>query len=141
MERRYFLKTCFLACAAGAVTSAALAGCKSIYYAQASIADKVLSVKKTEFTDEKGKARGFVVVRNDKLEFPIVIYKSTDMYTALSTKCTHSGCEIVPNAATLVCPCHGSEFSNTGKVLNPPAETDLKSYTVTTTSEDVLIQI
>ncbi len=146
MERRDFLKNCVLACGAGAVLSVALAGCKSIYEATSTLDNNRLKLKRTEFTDTEGQQRTFVLLRSEKLEFPIALYKKShpelaDVFTALSTKCTHSGCEVKPNNVSLVCPCHGSEFSNKGAVMNPPAERDLKQYTVTTDNENIFVQL
>ncbi|HTF05305.1 MAG TPA: Rieske (2Fe-2S) protein [Bacteroidia bacterium] len=141
MERRSFIKTCALICAGGTAVSMLLSSCKSVYYATAVVDNKTITLKKTEFTNEEGVLRAFVVVRNDRLEFPICIYRFDKTYIALSTKCTHSGCEVQPNATTLVCPCHGSEFSNKGKVMNPPAESDLKQYIVTEDNENILVQL
>lgn len=49
---------------------------------------------------------------------------------ALNHICSHAGCNIRWNDAekTWDCPCHGSRFSPTGKVLNAPAVQDLQVH-------------
>ena len=61
----------------------------------------------------------------------IAIYKdSNSNFYALSSKSTHSGCELVWNTAEKAweCPQFGSRFSYTGRVIHGPAVYDLKSY-------------
>ena len=74
-----------------------------------------------------GSEGGFVVV--DK---KIIVINTGDGYIALSSVCTHQGCQVSydHSSANLPCPCHGSIFSTTGTVLNGPASSDLKKYTV-----------
>jgi glycine/D-amino acid oxidase-like deaminating enzyme/nitrite reductase/ring-hydroxylating ferredoxin subunit len=47
---------------------------------------------------------------------------------ALSSECTHLGCEVAWNAAerSWDCPCHGSRFGTDGRVLQGPANQDLE---------------
>ncbi|WP_372947920.1 ubiquinol-cytochrome c reductase iron-sulfur subunit [Mariniphaga sp.] len=62
----------------------------------------------------------------------IVIRSGENAYIALSKICTHEGCTVTYNHANsqLPCPCHGSVFSSTGAVVNGPANSNLKTYSV-----------
>jgi nucleotide-binding universal stress UspA family protein len=55
----------------------------------------------------------------------VAVYRdSRGGVTVLSAKCTHMGCTVKWNAAekTWDCPCHGSRYAPSGKVINGPAE-------------------
>ena len=53
-------------------------------------------------------------------------------FLALYRKCTHLGCAVPWDAtkSMFVCPCHASEFDNTGSVKNPPAPRPLDLFAV-----------
>ncbi|NNK96664.1 MAG: Rieske (2Fe-2S) protein [Desulfobacterales bacterium] len=53
-------------------------------------------------------------------------------FIALSRNCTHLGCSVPwdEKKQTFVCPCHGSTFDQTGKVLTPPAIRPLDYFPV-----------
>lgn len=58
------------------------------------------------------------------------VYKDADGHCfAVSVRCPHLGCELSWNQDDLSwdCPCHGSRFDYTGKLLNTPASADLKN--------------
>jgi cytochrome b6-f complex iron-sulfur subunit len=59
----------------------------------------------------------------------LVICDSAGIY-AVSAVCTHLGCLIREKKGELVCPCHGSSFDLTGKVLQGPARDALVWYAV-----------
>ncbi len=53
-------------------------------------------------------------------------------FLALYQRCTHLGCTVPWDqaAGTFVCPCHNSQFTSNGSVLNPPAPRPLDLFPV-----------
>jgi cytochrome b6-f complex iron-sulfur subunit len=61
----------------------------------------------------------------------LVIRQNSTTYTALSMLCTHQGCTVgSPSGGSILCPCHGSRYDLHGNVLNGPAPSPLKNYSV-----------
>jgi cytochrome b6-f complex iron-sulfur subunit len=59
----------------------------------------------------------------------LVARTAADAFTALTATCTHEGCAITGfSGQSYVCPCHGSQFDTTGRVLNGPATRSLRQY-------------
>ncbi|MEX2569132.1 MAG: Rieske (2Fe-2S) protein [Cyclobacteriaceae bacterium] len=146
MDRKKFIKTCCIAGLGAPVLSVMLQSCSTAqYFAQRTFSDNRFIVAKSEFIGEKkGEPvpRKYVLIGHEKLQFPICIYDlGGDRYTALYLKCTHRGCEVKPQGDYLVCPCHGSEFTNTGKVIQSPAEKDLQQFNVLSDEENVYVQL
>lgn len=62
------------------------------------------------------------------LQLPINIFESTvGLLTPSKKQCPHLGCALKWNSAehTWDCPCHGSRFTEDGKLINNPATDDL----------------
>ena len=59
----------------------------------------------------------------------LLLKKSDGTLVALSMLCTHACCECTYESSSnlIYCPCHGSIFDTTGKVLRGPAGTPLPS--------------
>ena len=76
--------------------------------------------------DELGPGEGGVFA-SDAGKIAVCRDQSGRFHT-MSAVCTHLACDVKWNKAeqTWDCPCHGSRFSATGKVVNGPAVTDLK---------------
>lgn len=146
MDRKEFIKSCGYVCLGGAAFMTLFQSCAgTTYFAQTSFENNRIAIKKSEFIQtkkEKVKERKFVLVKTEKSAFPICVYKISETeYTALLLQCTHKGCELQPQGSYLVCPCHGSEFTNKGEVQNPPAERNLQTYKTTIDNENIYIHL
>jgi cytochrome b6-f complex iron-sulfur subunit len=65
----------------------------------------------------------------------LVARTSQDAFSALASICTHQNCAITGHSGqTFVCPCHGSQFDSSGRVLNGPAPSALRQYSAQFTS-------
>src|SRR5439155_24682518 len=57
----------------------------------------------------------------------LVARTAQDAFVALTAVCTHEGCTITEyQNSTYVCPCHGSQYSTSGRVLMGPAAVALR---------------
>lgn len=63
---------------------------------------------------------------------------------AIADTCTHRGCSLSMGTIegnVVTCPCHGAHFDvTTGKVVAPPAKTDVVSYEVRLQDSDILVR-
>ncbi len=145
MERKAFLKQCGKLCLGGLLAGELLQSCTGTYFAVGSFEQNQLVLNKSEFVisaNGKNKFRKYVLLRHEKLPYPIYVYRLNDnTYSALYMECSHNSCELTPHGDFLICPCHGSEFSNVGRVLNPPAENDLRSFKINHDNEKIYIQL
>jgi cytochrome b6-f complex iron-sulfur subunit len=72
----------------------------------------------------------------------MVIRTSATEVIALSAICTHSGCSMDFDASRnlLTCPCHGSEFDESGAVTRGPANRALRVYTASLAGNVITLQ-
>lgn len=133
MDRNEFLKSCGMVCLGSITLSAIMQGCTTgQYFANSELSGNHLKVPVTEFTqDKKGKpvSRQYVLVKSDKLNFPIYLRKINESeYSAVWMECTHQGAELSAHGDYLTCPAHGSEFDKSGQVTQGPAEHNLRKF-------------
>jgi Rieske Fe-S protein len=70
---------------------------------------------------------------------PVVVSQpSKGNVVAFSAVCTHQGCTVAVGETQLSCPCHGSTFDFSGKVVNGPAEEPLPDVAVKVSGDAVL---
>ena len=144
MQRREFIKSTCLGCASITASALFLQSCNTVKYVMAIQTETFkLVIKKSDFAiikKDKIIYRKWVLVKTEKASFPIGVFRfDEDRYSALYLECTHQGCEVAPQGDHLACPCHGSEFSNSGKVQHGPAENDLQAFKVENDQENIYI--
>jgi len=145
MERKKFIKNCCYTVIGLPLIGSALQSCGSLYYASSQLRENKLVVAKTEFwkvKNDKKVSRKFVLIKTDVSQFPICLYKlKEDEYVASLLRCTHRSCELNVGGGIYSCPCHGSEFSISGKVIEGPAIDDLKTYRTDSDNENIYIEL
>jgi cytochrome b6-f complex iron-sulfur subunit len=71
---------------------------------------------------------GTATVRSSGGSF-LVARTGQDSFSALTSTCTHEACTITGfDNTNFVCPCHGSKFTTTGRVVNGPASAPLRTF-------------
>src|SRR5438128_1517985 len=59
----------------------------------------------------------------------LVARTAQETFTALTSVCTHQTCEVSGfDGSAFVCPCHGSRFNTSGRVLMGPASAPLRTF-------------
>jgi cytochrome b6-f complex iron-sulfur subunit len=139
MNRREFLER-MEGLAAGALccgAAASLTGCIGFHYVNTTLAGNRLVIRRAEF----GSGR-FALVDAPGLQLPLYVYRSdAGEFSAVSTRCMHRGCQVEPAADHLVCPCHGSDYTNTGEILKGPTELPLRRLPVAVEGDHILIEL
>ncbi len=73
----------------------------------------------------------FVKVYVGNEPHPYVLFRGNDgKFRAVLATCTHNGCEVKKTRTAFECPCHGSEYDLTGRVVGGPAPDPLEVYDV-----------
>lgn len=85
---------------------------------------------------------GMMMVRAPNLPIPIVLRRLEGTgLIALSTVCTHKGCEVRVMPNSFECPCHGSAYRADGAVAEGPATQPLQRFAVTENAETIIIMV
>ncbi len=75
---------------------------------------------------------GETVTKNGVIVVRLATGTAASSFTAVQVACTHQGTAInfSTTQGNFICPNHGSQFTRTGAVINGPATSDLKKYTI-----------
>jgi Rieske Fe-S protein len=131
-SRREFLNTCLHSLAGLAIVGTVaplITGCAS---------DSIVGVSQDfqatfDVSSLTADNRGLMTSSKGGDGFPIIIVRqSATTYIALSSQCTHEGCQVnAPQGSSISCSCHGARYDLTGQVLQGPARNALYSYATT----------
>ncbi|NQX80932.1 MAG: Rieske 2Fe-2S domain-containing protein [Flavobacteriaceae bacterium] len=143
MKRNEFIKKCCYASIGIPLMTSVLQSCGALYYAENKTVGNIIYISKDEFINLKNnKKRKYILISNTNFSFPICLYKTDEInYTASLMRCTHNGCELNIGAGIYSCPCHGSEFTPKGEVIEGPATDNLKTFKTETNEKNILIYI
>ena len=128
-------------CAAGGSVLGGVA-CATVPQVDAELtSDRRLTVEADAFEEERDGLLAF----HPKITNPIYVHRTPDdagyTYTAVSTTCTHRGCRAEPTTDRIICPCHGSEFSHDGALLDGPAGEPLVEFPIERTGDYLVIRL
>ena len=83
--------------------------------------DVLIARTVTQTVSELASGEGGIIVRAGE-KLAAYVDESGELHV-MSARCTHMGCTVAwnPGPRTFDCPCHGSRFAPTGKVVHGPA--------------------
>lgn len=71
---------------------------------------------------------GMALVTSNAGDF-LVTRTGANTFVAITAECTHQACVVSASTGqSFVCPCHGSEFDTTGRVIVGPASAPLRQF-------------
>jgi len=86
-----------------------------------------------------GESHKFLDLKGQEL----TVTNTGEEFIALSTKCTHLGCQVhwKRDDKVFYCPCHDGYFDAKGKVLRGPPPAPLRSYKVEVVDQAIYIHV
>jgi cytochrome b6-f complex iron-sulfur subunit len=69
----------------------------------------------------------------------VFLFHGPDGFFAISSICTHLGCNVKRTGVGFACPCHGSRFDNNGRVVHGPAPRPLPWFLLSLSPRGQLI--
>ena len=69
----------------------------------------------------------------------IFVFNSAEGFYAISSVCTHLGCNVKKGGPGFTCPCHGSQYDENGHVVHGPAPASLDWFELSVTPRAQLL--
>ena len=136
MNRRTFAKRLTLiptGLAAG-VSSLAATACGGVSYLVPRVHPAGFAVPVSMLAEE-----GQALVKAPDMPRAVLVRLTDGDPIALLASCTHQGCQPDLIGDRMICPCHGSEFSLDGEVLQGPASRPLTRFEVSRSGADWVV--
>jgi Rieske Fe-S protein len=140
MNRRDFIQrscTLCVALSAGLLSAGSLVSCASYPAYETVMTDKKVIVPLSLFAKKK-----IQIISVKDFEYNIALEEEKNgSYNALLLRCTHASTPLNFTGKDFVCPLHGSEFDENGRVLEGPATRPLKKLATEVSSKNVIIYL
>ncbi len=102
-----------------------------------------IKFRKTLISNTKKIPTGQSFVFTDLKGNSIILANTTEGFKAISTTCTHLGCQVhwdqVENS--FVCPCHNAYFDTDGNVVSGPAPRPLERFDVKLDNDNIFVML
>lgn len=69
----------------------------------------------------------------------LFVFNGADGFYAISSVCTHLGCNVKRGGPGFACPCHGSQFDENGQVVHGPAPKPLPWFALSLSPHTQLV--
>lgn len=134
LDRRSFVST-----TTSALIGAVLGGCASLVTRPVNVDGGKVRLPLRNYPELTEPGGSLKILPAGAAEPVYVLALADGTYSALSPICTHLGCTVDVERTRLLCPCHGSTFDRSGKVLVGPAEIPLPRYATEVSPDAVLV--
>ncbi len=136
MNRRTFAKRLpvITTSLAAGVASLAAAACGGVSYLVPRVHPAGFLVPVSVLAEE-----GQALVKAPDMPRAVLVRLTDGDPIALLASCTHQGCQPDLIGDRMICPCHGSEFSLDGEVLQGPASQPLTRFEVSRSGPDWVV--
>ncbi len=141
MEDKKVPRREFLARLAAGLVVGGLPSCAPVLTYQAHLENGriLLDLKEIEELIQPGKA---LLIKVPEWSETLILFQDDNgFFKALSSRCTHLGCQVRPARNFLTCPCHGSTFDLQGGVVRGPAQKPLPRFPVEVRGQQIEVVV
>lgn len=135
-SRREFVRGC--AAAGVALAGISMTGCASVVVTRVTPVNGRARIRLVDHPALAERGGALRLLPDGAPDEMLVIRQDDGTFVVLSAVCTHNGCTVDPQPSRIVCPCHGSTYDRTGRVVVGPAERPLARFASRVTADGVL---